>query len=171
LSPIMDSHFMVCFLFNQLLTHIRPGQTVAIPESHNAAMWKAPVVRRRCPLWELSRRCQAGPRGGVPKLCLDATPGLWCGPTKDSRSSANLIEDGVITTCNICPLVDHSYSRQGSNTQTGGSGACIYVPQRQGSPVIPPGTGFPFRCLLRLAGLQWRYSNPPPHGQRGLKWD
>jgi hypothetical protein len=22
---------------------------------------------------------------------------------------------------------------------------------------------FPFRCLLRLAGLRWRYLNPPPH--------
>jgi hypothetical protein len=30
---------------------------------------------------------------------------------------------------------------------------------------IPPGTGFPFRLLLRLAGLRWRYSNPPPHGE------
>jgi hypothetical protein len=25
-----------------------------------------------------------------------------------------------------------------------------------------PGTGFPFRRLLRLIGLWWRYSNPPP---------
>jgi hypothetical protein len=24
---------------------------------------------------------------------------------------------------------------------------------------------FPFRCLLRLAGLRWRYSIPPPHGR------
>jgi hypothetical protein len=31
-------------------------------------------------------------------------------------------------------------------------------------PVIPPGTGFPFCRLLRLAGLRWRYSNAPPHG-------
>jgi hypothetical protein len=23
---------------------------------------------------------------------------------------------------------------------------------------------FPFRCLLRLAGSRWRYSNPPPRG-------
>jgi hypothetical protein len=29
---------------------------------------------------------------------------------------------------------------------------------------IPPGTGFPFRRLLRLGGLRWRYSNPPPRG-------
>jgi hypothetical protein len=41
---------------------------------------------------------------------------------------------------------------------------CIYIPQEQGGPVIPPGTGFPFRRLLQLLGLQWRYSNPPPHG-------
>jgi hypothetical protein len=38
------------------------------------------------------------------------------------------------------------------------------IPQEQGGPVIPPGTGFPFCRLLRLAGLRWRYSNPPPHG-------
>jgi hypothetical protein len=40
-----------------------------------------------------------------------------------------------------------------------------YVPQEQGGLVIPPGTVFPFRLLLRLAGLQWRYSNPPSHGK------
>jgi hypothetical protein len=37
-------------------------------------------------------------------------------------------------------------------------------PPEQGGPVIPQGTGFPFRRLLRLAGLRWRYSNPPPRG-------
>jgi hypothetical protein len=46
----------------------------------------------------------------------------------------------------------------------GGPGPRIYIIQEQGGPVIPPGTGFHFRCLLRLAGLRWRYSNPPPHG-------
>jgi hypothetical protein len=35
--------------------------------------------------------------------------------------------------------------------QPGGPGPCIYIPQEQGGPVIPPGTGFPFRRLLRLA--------------------
>jgi hypothetical protein len=43
--------------------------------------------------------------------------------------------------------------------------APVMFPQRQGEPVIPPGTGFPFRRLLRLAGLRWRYSNPPPRGK------
>jgi hypothetical protein len=46
----------------------------------------------------------------------------------------------------------------------GGPGLRIYIPEEQGGPVIPPGTGFSFRRLLRLAGLRWRYSNPPPHG-------
>jgi hypothetical protein len=45
---------------------------------------------------------------------------------------------------------------------------------RARSPYLyPPGTGWPsytprhwitFRRLLRLAGLRWRYSTPPPHG-------
>jgi hypothetical protein len=38
----------------------------------------------------------------------------------------------------------------------------IYIPQEQRGPVIAPGSGFPFRRLLRFAGLRWRYSNPPP---------
>jgi hypothetical protein len=49
-------------------------------------------------------------------------------------------------------------------TQPGGLGPRTYVPQEQSGPVIPPGTGFPFNRLLRLAGLRWRYSNPPAHG-------
>jgi hypothetical protein len=48
--------------------------------------------------------------------------------------------------------------------QRGGPGHRIYIPRKQGSPVIPLGIGFPSRRLLRLAGLRWRYSNPPPHG-------
>jgi hypothetical protein len=43
-------------------------------------------------------------------------------------------------------------------------GRVYNFPQEQGGPVIPPGTGFPFCRLLRLAGLRWMYSNPPPHG-------
>jgi hypothetical protein len=34
---------------------------------------------------------------------------------------------------------------------------------RATSPYLyPPGTGFPFRRLLRLAGIRWRYSQTPP---------
>jgi hypothetical protein len=49
-------------------------------------------------------------------------------------------------------------------TTPGGSGPRIYIPQEEGTPVITPDTGFPFCRLLRLAGMRWRYSNPPPHG-------
>jgi hypothetical protein len=46
----------------------------------------------------------------------------------------------------------------------GRPGPRIYIPQEQSGPVIPPGTGFLLHRFLRLAGLRWRYSNPPPHG-------
>jgi hypothetical protein len=40
----------------------------------------------------------------------------------------------------------------------------VFIPsQEQGGPVIPRGTEFHFRRLLRLAGLWWKYSNPPTH--------
>jgi hypothetical protein len=41
--------------------------------------------------------------------------------------------------------------------QLGGLGPCTYIPQKQGGPVIFPGTGFPFRRLLRLAELWCRF--------------
>jgi hypothetical protein len=41
--------------------------------------------------------------------------------------------------------------------QPGEPGPRIYIPQEQGVPVTPPGTGFHFRHLLRLARmLRWR---------------
>jgi hypothetical protein len=43
--------------------------------------------------------------------------------------------------------------------QPGGPGPHIYIPQEQGDPLIPPGTEFPFCCLLQLAGPPCRYSN------------
>jgi hypothetical protein len=49
-------------------------------------------------------------------------------------------------------------------SQPGGPGPRIYIPQEQGGTYVPPDTGFPFRRLLRLAALRWRYSTPPPRG-------
>jgi hypothetical protein len=46
--------------------------------------------------------------------------------------------------------------------QPGGPETRIYIPQEQGVPVITPGTGFPFRRLLRRATVG--YSNTPPGG-------
>jgi hypothetical protein len=48
------------------------------------------------------------------------------------------------------------------NPETGGSVPRIYVPSDRVGSVISPGTASPFRGLLRIAGLRWRYSNPPP---------
>jgi hypothetical protein len=47
--------------------------------------------------------------------------------------------------------------------QPGGSGPSICISQEQGGPIIPLGTGFPFRHLLRLSGLRCRYSTLSPH--------
>jgi hypothetical protein len=44
-----------------------------------------------------------------------------------------------------------------------GQAPVFISPQEQGGPVTPPGTWFPFRRLLRLAGLRWRYLTSPPH--------
>jgi hypothetical protein len=49
--------------------------------------------------------------------------------------------------------------------KSGGTDPHIYIPQEQGGPVIPAGIRVPFRRLLRLAGLPWSYSKPPPHGR------
>jgi hypothetical protein len=49
--------------------------------------------------------------------------------------------------------------------QHGGPGPRIYIPPEQGGPVMPTDTGLPFRSLLRLAGLRWKYSNPPQGGR------
>jgi hypothetical protein len=45
--------------------------------------------------------------------------------------------------------------------EPGGLGPHNYIPQKQGGPITPPGTGFSFRRLLRLTRIRWRYSTPP----------
>jgi hypothetical protein len=59
---------------------------------------------------------------------------------------------------------DHILLSDSRLLQPGGPGLSIYIPQEQGDPVKPPGTGVPFRRLPLLAGLRCRYSNPPPRG-------
>jgi hypothetical protein len=43
-------------------------------------------------------------------------------------------------------------------------GSGPHILKEQGGPVKLLGTGFPFRRLVWLAGLRWRYSKPPTHG-------
>jgi hypothetical protein len=45
--------------------------------------------------------------------------------------------------------------------QPGGPGPCIYIPQEEGAPVLPPGTGFPFGYLLRLRTMVEVFDPPP----------
>jgi hypothetical protein len=52
--------------------------------------------------------------------------------------------------------------------QPGGPGVSIYIPQDHGVPVIPPGTGFPFCRLLRLARLRWVFEPASTRGLPGL---
>jgi hypothetical protein len=61
---------------------------------------------------------------------------------------------------------DHSLRSHLKFPQPGGPGSRIYISQEQGGPVIPPGTGFPFCRLLRLAGQRWRCSNQSPDGSQ-----
>jgi hypothetical protein len=51
-----------------------------------------------------------------------------------------------------------------SNPPTWRVRSLYLCPPVTGWPIIPPGTWFHFRHLLRLAGLRWRYSTPPPYG-------
>jgi hypothetical protein len=76
------------------------------------------------------------------------------GPRQCSHSQARVPRD--LRPC--CTVSDSTLP------QPGGPGSRIYIPQEQGDQVTPPGTGFPSRRLLRLAGLRWRYSSLPPHG-------
>jgi hypothetical protein len=65
--------------------------------------------------------------------------------------------------CNNILLLQSKVINHAPNTKTGGPDPCIYVPQWQGDPVIPPGTGFSFRYLPLLARPWWRYSNHSPY--------
>jgi hypothetical protein len=67
-----------------------------------------------------------------------------------------LFRNNIVTEQGRQPCIKHPTWR---------STSLFVSPKWQGGPVIPPGTGFPFCCLLWLAGLRWKYSNPPPYGQ------
>jgi hypothetical protein len=53
-------------------------------------------------------------------------------------------------------IYDHILLSQIRDSQPGGPGPRIYIPQEQRGQVRHSGTGFPLRRLLRLAGLRWR---------------
>jgi hypothetical protein len=79
---------------------------------------------------------------------------LLLGPRQRSHSQVRVPLDSRYFTLSVSRLA-----------QPRGPDLRIYIPQEQGGPDTSPGTGFPFRRLLRLAGLLRRYSTPPPHGR------
>jgi hypothetical protein len=121
------------------------GQSVLVPESH-----LGPMTRFLLSVWRLQVCWYGAPsltRGWVCNFLVQLLPGLARALTLGSKSRRT---HGYI-------LLSHLRL-----AQPGGPGSRIYIPQEQGGPVIPPGTGFPFCRLLRLTGLRWRYSNMPP---------
>jgi hypothetical protein len=95
----------------------------------------------------------------------------WCGALSQTRGRVCRLQlllalaSAVILGSESRGTHDHillSQIRDSPNLE--GQVPVFIYPQEQCGPVIPPGTGFPFRRLLRLAWLRWRYSNPPPHG-------
>jgi hypothetical protein len=86
---------------------------------------------------------------------MDQTFTIAAGPRQHSHSQVWVLQDSWL----------HFTVSDLRLLQPQGPGLCIYIPQPQGCPVIPPGPGFHFHHLLRLAGLQWRYSTPPPQGE------
>jgi hypothetical protein len=84
---------------------------------------------------------------------------ITAGPRQRSHSQVRVPQDSW-------PHFSVSDSRL---PQLGGPSSRIYIPQEQGGPVIPRGTGFPFRRLLQLAEARWRYLTPPPHGIKFMR--
>jgi hypothetical protein len=76
------------------------------------------------------------------------------GPPQRSNSRVRVPRDSL-------PYFTISDSRL---PKPGGPGPRIYIPPGTGWSSNTPGTWFPFRRILRVAGLRWSYSTPPPHG-------
>jgi hypothetical protein len=101
------------------------------------------------------------------QLCVS-----WCGASSLTREwVCNLLVQLLLGFATAVTLGsksrrthEHILLSHMRHPQPRGSGPHIYIPPEQGDPIIPPGIGFPFRRLLRLAGLRWWYSNPPLHG-------
>jgi hypothetical protein len=98
--------------------------------------------------------------------CLISSDSCWCGAPSLTRGRVCRLQLLLAFSSEVI-LESESRGTQSYFTvsdsklpQPRGSGLRIYVPQEQGDPVITPSTEFPLCCLLRLAGLRWRYSNP-----------
>jgi hypothetical protein len=79
---------------------------------------------------------------------------MWGAPTNDRTGLTFTIAAGFRQRSHSQVRVprdsSHFTALDSSLPQPGGQGPRIYIPQEHGGPVIPPGTGFPFRRCLRF---------------------
>jgi hypothetical protein len=125
--------------------------------SCRAPIWTSWPTTFLFSVWQLRVSCCGAPlraRGWVCNLLVQLLLGLARAVTLGPKSLRT--HDHILLSHLTLPQPGRPSSR-------------IYIPEEQGGPVIPPGTGFAFRHLLRLAGLRWRYSNPSPHGVHVIK--
>jgi hypothetical protein len=120
------------------------GQSVLVSSTHLGLKTRFLLLSESCGFVDVGRSLWRENGSAVYNCCWSLTAQSFLGPSPAG-------------------LVTIFYCLRFETPQPGGPGPRISIPQEQGGPVIPPGTGFPFRRLLRLAGLRWRYSKPPPH--------
>jgi hypothetical protein len=80
--------------------------------------------------------------------CLTFTVLFLCGALSDERTGQQFAVSELLRTRN------HTL-RLIWLPQSGGPGSRIYIPQEQGGSIIPPGTGFPLRRLIRFASYEF----------------
>jgi hypothetical protein len=115
--------------------------------------------------------CAKPPSGAQDQILITVRhlPVCWCGPPSLTRGRVCRLQlllvlaSAVILGFDSPGTHDYILLSHSRLPQPGGPGPRVYIPQEQGDAVISPGIGFPFRRLLRLSGIRWRYSNPPPH--------
>jgi hypothetical protein len=108
----------------------------------------------RAPLWDLRPDITSCPNVPVSNLrsCLYGVPSLTRGQVYNLQCNHSMVRVAQ----NPKP-----YFTVSSETPPTWRARFLYLyPPGTGWPSYTPGTGFPLRRLLRLAGLRWRNSNP-----------
>jgi hypothetical protein len=127
-----------------------------LPASHSNSSQQLSKTKLSYDQWSVSQsvlvsRTHLGPKTRFVLLsdscgCVDV--GLLftiaAGPRQHSHSRVQVPQDSL-------PYSTVSGLRL---PQLEGPSVCIYIPQEQGGPVIPPDTGFPFHRILQLARLR-----------------
>jgi hypothetical protein len=121
------------------------GQSILVSSNHLGLTARFLLLSHSCGFVDVGRSFWRENECGFYNCC-------WSSPTQWFLSPSR------------AGLVTIFYCLRFETPQPGRQGPRIYIPQKQGSPVISPDTEFQFHRLLRLAGIRWRYSNPPPRG-------